>query len=88
MVAVAMANYPRPFMNGRSAVFDGIADAHNRPRDHEVVVADARPAVLTADVDLDALRRYRADGLWQHGRRRPSAYRHQPAGTGGTEGVA
>ncbi|MER7274851.1 carbon-nitrogen hydrolase family protein [Dactylosporangium sp. NPDC000244] len=76
MLAVAMANYPRPFMNGRSAVFDGIASAADRPRDHQILVAGARPGLLVADVDLDALRRYRAQGLWTHARRRPDAYRN------------
>jgi predicted amidohydrolase len=77
MLAVAMANYPRPFMNGRSAVFDGIASAAGRPRDHQLLLADARPGLLVADIDLDALRRYRAQGLWTHARRRPDAYRNQ-----------
>jgi predicted amidohydrolase len=75
MAAVALANYPRPFMNGRSCVFDGIAMAGRRPRDHQVFIADARPGLYTVDVNLDELRQYRADGLWQQQRRRPAAYR-------------
>ncbi|MFJ6194852.1 carbon-nitrogen hydrolase family protein [Micromonospora sp. NPDC092111] len=86
MLAVAMVNYPRPFMNGRSAVFDGIASLANRPRDHQVLASDARPMLRVADLDLDGLRRYRADGLWSHARRRPDAYRNLvgpgPAGEG------
>ena len=80
MVAVAMANYPIPYMNGRSCVFDGIATADNRPRDHTVLVAGARPGLSFADVDLAALRAYRRAGLWSLDRRRPSAYRALTAG--------
>lgn len=75
MVAVAVANYPIPAMNGRSCAFDGIASMGNRPRDHRVVLAGPRAGLVYADIDLDALRRYRADGLWQPARRRPRAYR-------------
>jgi predicted amidohydrolase len=75
MVAVAVANYPIPAMNGRSCFFDGIASAGNRPRDHQVVLAGPRAGLVFADLDLDALRHYRAGGLWQPARRRPRAYR-------------
>jgi predicted amidohydrolase len=74
MVAVAMANYPIPTMNGRSCVFDGIATAAGRPRDHTVLVAGARAGLFFADIDLAALRAYRRTGLWSADRRRPSAY--------------
>jgi predicted amidohydrolase len=75
MTAVAAANYPRPDMNGRSCVFDGIAVAGRRPRDHQLFVADARPGLHAVDIDIEELRQYRAGGLWCPQRRRPEAYR-------------
>jgi len=75
MAAVALANYPIPLMNGRSCVFDGIATAAGRPREHCGVEAGPRAALVRADVDLAALRSYRRDGLWSPHRRRPTAYR-------------
>lgn len=75
MMAVAVANYPIPLMNGHSCVFDGIALADGRPRDHKVFVADAKPGLHIAQVDLEVLRRYRAEGIWQVSRRRVGAYR-------------
>ena len=85
MTAVAMANYPLPFMNGRSSAFDGISTQGDRPRDHGLVVAGPRPGLVHADLDLDWLRRYRAEGLWTAERRRPAAYRKlvAPAGMRG-----
>lgn len=74
MIAVALANYPLPMMNGRSCVFDGIAAQRDRPRDHQLVAAGPRAGLVCADVDLEALRRYRARGLWPPHRRRPGAY--------------
>lgn len=75
MIAVAMANYPLPDMNGRSCVFDGIAVEAGRPRDHQIFVADGRPGLHLVDLDLPRIRRYRAEGIWQSSRRRPAAYR-------------
>lgn len=75
MVAVALANYPMPLMNGRSCVFDGVAVANGRPRDHRILAAEAKAGIFQADVDLDALRSYRADGVWKLSRRRAGAYR-------------
>jgi predicted amidohydrolase len=74
MAAVALANYPLPAMNGRSCVFDGIASQRDRPRDHQVVLAGPRAGLISGDVDLAALRRYRSGGLWSAARRRPAAY--------------
>ncbi|HEY0935003.1 MAG TPA: carbon-nitrogen hydrolase family protein, partial [Trebonia sp.] len=76
MMALALANYPMPLMNGRSCVFDGMAAVNGRPRDHEVLVADAKPGLPMGHIDLNALREYRANGLWQASRRRVGAYRH------------
>lgn len=87
MVAVGLANYPRPVMNGRSCVFDGVAVAGNRPRDHTVYVADAAPGLRLVDIDVDGLRRYRDTGLWKPDRRRPLAYRRltaEPASRSGS----
>ena len=81
MTAVALANYPLPAGNGRSCVFDGIATAGGRPREHCQVMAGPRAGLTLADIDLEALRGYRATGLWQAARRRPAAY--QPLAVGG-----
>ncbi|MDY0812010.1 carbon-nitrogen hydrolase family protein [Kitasatospora purpeofusca] len=73
-VAVAVANYPLPRMNGRSCLFDGRAVHRNRPRDHTVALADGRSRLVLADLDLAALREYRAGSIWGAAHRRPTAY--------------
>lgn len=77
MAAVAVANYPLPRMNGRSCAFDGRAvESNGRPRDHRIATAGAGPALLLADLDLDALRAYRTGpyGIWGGRHRKPASY--------------
>ncbi|MGW4420946.1 carbon-nitrogen hydrolase family protein [Streptosporangium sp. NPDC004631] len=73
-VAVAIANYPLPRMNGRSCVFDGRAVERGRPRDHTLALADGQERIVTVDLDLAALRAYRATSIWGAPHRRPHAY--------------
>jgi predicted amidohydrolase len=79
-LAVAVANYPGgaqggSSLGGGSLVCDGIAfDPDGSPRDHTVAQAGELPAVLTADVSLEALRVYRAAQPWGLGDRVPVAY--------------
>ncbi|WP_329571917.1 carbon-nitrogen hydrolase family protein [Kitasatospora sp. NBC_01266] len=73
-VAVAVANYPLPRMNGRSCLFDGRAVHQNRPRDHTIALADGRSRLVLADLDLTALREYRTGSIWGAAHRRPAAY--------------
>jgi predicted amidohydrolase len=77
MTAVAMANYAGPEHGGRSVAFSGIVcDADGAPLDHTLVEAGPEPGVYLADLDLEALRAYRAREPWgDGGYRRPSAYR-------------
>ncbi|TDC79215.1 carbon-nitrogen hydrolase family protein [Streptomyces hainanensis] len=72
--AVAVANYPLPTVNGRSCVFDGRAVERARPRDHRLALAGTHQELVTADLDLTALRAYRARTIWGGAHRRPSAY--------------
>jgi predicted amidohydrolase len=82
VTAIALANYPVPEFNGRSFLFDGVSMAGGRPRDHRRVVAGSAPGLVTADLDLERLREFRAEAIWQPHRRRPAAY-HDAATEGG-----
>jgi predicted amidohydrolase len=74
MVAVALANYPRE--GGRSMAFDGVAfeEVEGRSRDMLVVEAGADEGVVLAEIDLERLRRYRAEETWGNAYRKPRAY--------------
>jgi predicted amidohydrolase len=73
-VAIAVANYPRPF-GGASIVCDGIGfDPDGTPRDPTVVQAGGGPELVIADVRLDALREYRRGQPWGLADRVPAAY--------------
>lgn len=75
MFGVAMTNYGSPQHNGRSVVFDGIAnDEHGRPRDPTVVEAEAAAELIIADLDLERLRSYRAREVWGPNFRHPELY--------------
>lgn len=80
MLAVALANYPKPKNNGHSIAFDGVPGEPDGPaRDMLVVEAGEEEAVVMAGIDLDLIRRLRA--FEQLGRpkgryrRRPELYR-------------
>ncbi len=78
MLAVATANYPagKPDCNGRSSVFDGVAWLEDEPdvRDMQVLDAGEGPGLYLGDVDLTALRRYRAREVHGNAYRRPDKY--------------
>ena len=78
MLAVVTCNYPKgqPDCNGRSTVFDGVAWLREEPdvRDMCVFEAPEGPGVYLAEIDLDQLRRYRAEEVMGDRYRRPEAY--------------
>ena len=75
MVAVAMANYGPPQQNGRSVIFDGIAnDEHGQPRDITVIEATDTAGVVVGEIDLDRLRIYRGREVWGPNHRHPELY--------------
>ena len=78
MLAVVTCNYPagQPDCNGRSTVFDGVAWLREEPdvRDMCVFEAPEGPGVYLAEIDLDQLRRYRAEEVMGSKYRRPEAY--------------
>jgi len=74
MTAMATANYTG--FGGRSVAFSGIVcDADGTPLDHTLVRAGADAGIYVADLDLAALRSYRAREVWGDAYRRPGAYR-------------
>jgi len=74
-VAVAMANYAAPQMNGHSCAYHPVAfDAHGRPQDTTVVLADEAEGVYLAQFDLDEIREYREREVWNNAFRRPHRY--------------
>ena len=74
MTAIATCNYPEtvPDCNGRSSVFDGVADLPETAvsRDTCILMADGKEGIYTAELNLRSLRSYRASEV--HG----NAYRH------------
>ncbi|WP_052717697.1 carbon-nitrogen hydrolase family protein [Chromobacterium vaccinii] len=67
--AVALCNYPAPQYDGASCLIDA--------RGHLLAVAGEQTQLLSADLDLTALRRWRAeqDEVWGPDAQRPSCYR-------------
>lgn len=75
MYAVAMTNYGAPQHNGRSVIFDGIANnEHGEPRDLTLVEATHKPDLVVANLDLDRLRTYRDTEVWGPNYRHPELY--------------
>ncbi|HEX9992979.1 MAG TPA: carbon-nitrogen hydrolase family protein [Acidimicrobiales bacterium] len=75
MVVVATANYPAPKDNGHSCVFGPVAfDRHEASLDTLLFEAGEAPGVFVVDVDLDAVRSWRAREVWGSGNRRPDVY--------------
>ncbi len=78
MLAVVTCNYPagQPDCNGRSTVFDGVAWLREEPdvRDMCVFEAPEGPGIYLAEIDLDQLRRYRAEEVMGNKYRRPEKY--------------
>ncbi|ACZ43576.1 Nitrilase/cyanide hydratase and apolipoprotein N- acyltransferase [Thermobaculum terrenum ATCC BAA-798] len=74
-VAVAMANYAAPQMNGHSCAYHPVAfDAHGRSQDTTVVLAGEAEGVYLAQFDLDEIREYREREVWNNAFRRPHRY--------------
>jgi predicted amidohydrolase len=88
MVAVAMANYaqtpggvPRfdSDFNGHSVAYEGICSTPSGEwLDQTALVAGHEEEVHVVSLDLDALRSYRARGVWGDAYRKPYAYRRSP----------
>ena len=75
MTALAMTNYASPQENGHSLAFDGMAfGPDGRSRDMLLAEAGAGEAVCLAELDLAALRAYRARETWGQGYRKPEVY--------------
>lgn len=78
MLAIATCNYPEgvPDCNGHSTVFDGVAYLPDQPgsRDTCILEADEKEGIFLASLDLDRLRRYRAEEVHGNAYRRPEKY--------------
>jgi predicted amidohydrolase len=75
MVGVAMANYPEPQNNGRSAAFSPVCvDADGRSMDNLIVEADVSEGIYLAEFDLDAMRAYREREVWGAAYRKTRTY--------------
>ncbi len=78
MIAVATCNYPagQPDCNGHSTVFDGVAWLCDEPgaRDMCVFEAPDGEGVYLAEIDMDMLRKYRADEVMGNKYRHPEKY--------------
>lgn len=78
MTAIATCNYPDtvPDCNGGSTLFDGVAylPEYEGSRDTCVFQADGNEGVYMAELDVDMLRRYRAEEVHGNAYRRPQKY--------------
>lgn len=75
MVAMALANYAAPELNGHSIAVDGIGfDEKGRFRDTLIVEAGEEEGVYLAEVDLARLRAYRGREIWGNSYRKPRSY--------------
>jgi len=78
MVAVAVANYASGPGNGHSAAYSGMAfetrGGQSFSVDHQLVEGDGAARLVWADLDLAALRAYRAAEVWGAAYRRPGLY--------------
>jgi len=74
MLAVAMANYPKPKLNGMSVAFDGMRE---KGKDYNplVVIANEDEGIWYADFDINKLRQYREKEIWGDAYRKPRLYR-------------
>lgn len=78
MLAIATCNYPKghPDCNGHSSLFDGVPWLPEEPgvRDMCVFEAPQEAGVYIAELDLDMLRRHRANDVMGDKYRRPDKY--------------
>lgn len=77
-LAIATCNYPdgQPDCNGHSTVFDGVAWLRDESgvRDMCILEAPGEEGIYVADIDLDMLRRYRANEAMGNKCRHPKKY--------------
>lgn len=64
--AVAMTNYPEPYMNGHSVAFDAAAEP--------LVEADGKEGIYYAVLNLPGMRFYRERTIWGNAYRKPHRY--------------
>jgi predicted amidohydrolase len=78
MMAIATCNYPAsvPDCNGGSSLFDGVAylPELEGSRDTCLLLTGGEEGVFIAELDLDMLRRYRAEEVHGNAYRRPDKY--------------
>ncbi|MDO8604250.1 MAG: carbon-nitrogen hydrolase family protein [bacterium] len=74
MLGVAMTNYPKPKLNGKSCAFDGMR-VKGEDYDPLLVVADDEEGVWYASFDIDKLRKYREKEIWGDAYRKPRLYK-------------
>ncbi len=75
--ALAMTNYPAPYLNGRSMVVSPIAyaaGAEGEALETVVCQAGGDPEMALATLDVDAIRAYRKNAVWGPHFRRPELY--------------
>lgn len=73
MLGVAMANYPKPKLNGKSCAFDGMR-TKGEDYDPLLVMADNEEGIWYANFDIDKLREYREKEIWGDAYRKPKLY--------------
>jgi N-carbamoylputrescine amidase len=74
-VVVAMANYPAPYLDGRSAAFSPVVcDPEGRLLNPLLVQAGRQPGIYVASVDLQELRAFRAAEGQGDAYRKPDGY--------------
>ncbi|HEY6738082.1 MAG TPA: carbon-nitrogen hydrolase family protein [Actinopolymorphaceae bacterium] len=74
MTAMAMANYPAPFHNGHSSIYDAVSTTSEGWREQLVVEADETEQLVVGRIDLGRLRAYRGQHIWGNAYRRPHVY--------------
>lgn len=76
MAAIATCNYPagQPDCNGHSTLMDGMAWLQDKGRDMCVLETPGEAGIYLVELDLEALRTYRANEAFADAYRRPSQY--------------
>lgn len=73
MLGVAMTNYPKPKINGKSVAFDGMR-VKGTDYNPLVVMANEDEGIWYAIFDIDKLRQYREKEIWGDAYRKPRLY--------------
>lgn len=74
MLGVAMTNYPKPKLNGKSCAFDGMR-AKGEDYDPLLVMANDEEGIWYANFNIDKLREYREKEIWGDAYRKPRLYK-------------